>query len=159
MSKIKENNDQYDKSSIKIDGKSKSGNAVSTELTRLKAKKEANPETWSTENEIQLNKLKGGEKGELDKIDRSKRDLMDTGHGAKKGGNAFKDTHNKNQGTKPTEDPTKVKVEKIGSSGARSKISDNIKYDRVQTFESINEEIDSMRYLIEYMNNNKTNII
>ena len=153
MSKVNENNDQYDKSTIKIDGEGKSGNATSTELSRLKNKKKDNPEAWSTEDEVRLNKLKGGEKRELTKIDRHKRTQMDAGTQ-----NAFLKKHKKD-GNKSVSDPgTKLPLEKIGSNGEHSKINDNIKYDRVQTvqtYESFDEEIDSMRYLIEYMNNNK----
>lgn len=157
MYNMNENHDEYDKANLKVDGETIKGNALATRVTRLQQKKDK--EGLSTEEEVELNKLDGAKKRELNKIDAGKRALGDTGGGTKKGGNAFKDTHTKNDGTKPSEAPTEVKVDKIGSSGARSKMSDNIKYDRVQTFESINEEIDSMRYLIEYMNNNKTKII
>jgi hypothetical protein len=154
MSKINENNDQYDKSTIKIDGEGKSGNAISTELSRLKAKKKDNPEEWSTEDEVRLNKLKGGEKRELTKIDRHKRTQMDAGTQ-----NAFLKNHKKNGDKNLSDAGTKVEVQKIGSNGEHSKINDNIKYDRVQTYESFDAEIDSMRYLIEYMNNNNKKII
>lgn len=156
MSNIKENSDQFDKSRIKIDNETKSGNATGTELTRLKARKEDDIENWTTQDEIKLNKLKGGVKKKENEIDRHKRLQMDAGTQ-----NAFKKTHKKD-GNKSVGDPGTdrgLEIQKVGKNGEHSKVSDNIKYDRVQTYESFGEEIDSMRYLIEYMNNNNKNII
>ena len=43
---------------------------------------------------------------------------------------------------------------KINSSGKHSKVSDQIENNRVQYYESYDSEIEAVRYLIEYMNNN-----
>ena len=73
------------------------------------------------------------------------------GQGAKKGGNAFKDTHEKDGQGKFD----KVGgLAKMGRSGKHSKTSDQLENNRVQYYESYEKEIEDMRYLIEYMNNN-----
>mgnify|MGYP000244349778 CR=1 FL=1 len=41
--------------------------------------------------------------------------------------------------------------------GKHSKVSDQIENNRVQYYESYNKEIEGMKYLIEYMNNNNNN--
>ena len=150
MNSLQENNDQYDNKDIKVGNETIKGNALSKRVTDLNAKKKDKPEEFSTEDEVTLNKLSGIEKRELTKIDRHKRTQMDAG-----GQNSFLKKHKKDGNKSITNPGTKVSIEKIGKSGEHSKINDNLKYDRVQTFESIDSEIDSMRYLIEYMNNDK----
>lgn len=82
-------------------------------------------------------------------IDTQKRIIMNTdGQGDKKGGNAFKDTHKKDN---DNADPTRVRMPKI-KGGSREIMSNKV------TYESIEAEIEAARYLIEYMNNNKKNI-
>ena len=95
---------------------------------------------------------------EVNKIDAKKRVVMRTdGVGAKKGGNAFKDTHEKDR---DNANPSKVGgLAKLTSSGKHSKVSDQIENNRVQYYESYNKEIENMKYLIEYMNNNNNKII
>ena len=87
-------------------------------------------------------------KTQIDAIEAPKRITMDTeGQGAKSGGNAFKDTHSKD---KANADPTRVRLPKIH----KGKVSRQIMTNKVQ-YESISDELTEIRYLIEYMNNNK----
>lgn len=86
---------------------------------------------------------------QIKSIDTQKRIIMNTdGEGDKKGGNAFKNTHKKDN---DNADPTRVRIPKI-KGGSREIMSNKV------TYESIEEEIEAARYLIEYMNNNKKNI-
>jgi len=70
--------------------------------------------------------------------------------------NAFKIKHPK--------DNKNVNVSKVGglakltSSGEHSKVSKQLENNMVQYYESFNKEINSMVYLIEYMDNNKNKI-
>lgn len=74
-----------------------------------------------------------------------KKIIMNTdGVGDKKGGNAFKDTHTKDN---DNADPTRVRIPKI-TGGSREIMSNK------PTYESIDKEINDSIYLIEYMNNN-----
>ena|SRR3972149_8627185 len=83
------------------------------------------------------------------KVDGVKRTIMQTdGHGKKEGGNAYKDTHNKD---KDNADPTGIRIPKVH----KGKTSRQIMSNKI-SYESIESEIDSIRYLIEYMDNNKT---
>jgi hypothetical protein len=87
-------------------------------------------------------------KQEADAVDRPKRIIMQTdGQGDKKGGNAFKDTHTKDR---DNANPTAVGIPKIHKGGVQRQIMTNKVY-----YESIDTEIDDIRYLIEYMDNNK----
>lgn len=87
-------------------------------------------------------------KQEADAVDRPKRIIMQTdGQGGKSGGNAFKDTHEKDR---DNADPTRVRMPKIHKGGVQRQIMTNKVY-----YESIESEIDGIRYLIEYMDNNK----
>jgi hypothetical protein len=82
-------------------------------------------------------------------VDHKKRIIMNTdGQGAKKGGNAFKDTHEKDR---DNANPTKVRVPKLH----KGKVSRQIMTNKVQ-YESVEDEFSEIRYLIEYMDNNKT---
>ena len=70
--------------------------------------------------------------------------------------NTFKKEH--------TKDNKNVNVSKVGglakltSSGEHSKVSKQLENNMVQYYESFNKEINSMVYLIEYMDNNKNKI-
>ncbi len=87
-------------------------------------------------------------KTKIDAIEAPKRITMDTeGQGDKAGGNAFKDTHTKDR---DNADPTRVRMPKIH----KGKMSRQIMTNKVQ-YESIEDEFLEIRYLIEYMNNNK----
>lgn len=87
-------------------------------------------------------------KTKIDAIDAPKRITMQTdGQGDKAGGNAYKDTHNKDR---DNADPTRVRMPKIHKGKASRQIMTN----KVQ-YESISDELTEIRYLIEYMNNNK----
>lgn len=87
-------------------------------------------------------------KQEIDAVDAPKRIIMQTdGQGDKKGGNAYKDTHAKDR---DNADPTRVRMPKVHKGSMQRQIMTN----KVQ-YESIDSEIDSIRYLIEYMDNNK----
>ena len=80
--------------------------------------------------------------------DTKKRVIMNTdGQGEKKGGNAFKNTHEKDN---DNADPTRVRMPKI-KGGSRELEGSN-------TYESIDKEIEATKYLIEYMNNKKQKI-
>lgn len=125
-----------------------SGNNITTKISRLNSKDNLN----DSEQEA-INWLNAKHDGEIKKIDGVKRIIMKTkGIGSKKGGNAFKNTHTKDR---DNTNPTKVGgMVKINSSGKHSKVSDQIENNRVQYYESYDSEIEAVRYLIEYMNNN-----
>jgi hypothetical protein len=115
-------------------------NKVKSELSN---KAEKNPDDTSALKWIEktLNK-------EIEVVDAPKRIIMQTdGQGKKAGGNAFKDTHTKDR---DNADPTRVRLPKVHKGGVQRQIMTNKVY-----YESIESEIDSIRYLIEYMNNNK----
>lgn len=81
-------------------------------------------------------------------VDQPKRQIMNTdGVGSKEGGNAFKDTHEKDNANA---NPTGVRMPKLH----KGKVSRQIMTNKVQ-YESINDEFEEIKYLIEYMNNNK----
>lgn len=87
---------------------------------------------------------------EIETVDRPKRIIMQTdGQGGKKGGNAYKDTHDKDR---DNANPTKVRMPKVHKGSMQRQIMTN----KVQ-YESISSEIEEIRYLIEYMDNNKKN--
>lgn len=87
-------------------------------------------------------------KKQIDAVDAPKRIIMQTdGQGKKSGGNAYKDTHQKD---KDNADPTRVRMPKIH----KGKVSRQIMTNKVQ-YESFSDEITEIRYLIEYMNNKK----
>ena len=160
MSNINESNIDHDKSSYTLPDEHASvlgsgqisGNNMTTKISRL-----SNKENRTSAEEAALQWLKSKNEKEIDKIDRPKRDRMETGsEGAKLGGNNFKKTHEK----KGMGNPGEINgLAKMGVSGKRSKISDQIKNNSVEYYESYTKEIENMKYLIEYMNNNKPNII
>jgi hypothetical protein len=119
-------------------GKEITGNNITTKISRLSSKDDLSSEEHSI-----LRWLKGKDNAEVNKIDAKKRITMKTdGVGAKKGGNAFKDTHEK--------DNNNVNVGKVGglakmtSSGKHSKVSDQLENNRVQYYESYEKEIEDM---------------
>lgn len=159
MSKINERNEEYESSTFQVPpqfhsllGKEITGNNITTKLSRLK-----NKENLTDEEQQAFRWLKGKDNAETNKIDARKRITMKTdGVGAKKGGNAFIDTHEKDR---DNTNPTKVGgLADMKVRGKHSKVSDQIENNRVQYYESYEKEIQNMKYLIEYMdnNNNKT---
>lgn len=159
MSSINERNEEHESRTYKVPpmfhsqlGEKITGNNITTKISRLSKK-----ENLTDEEQEVLSWLKGKNEAEVNKIDAKKRITMQTdGVGAKKGGNAFKDTHEKD---KNNANPTKAGgLAKVTSSGKHSKVSDQLENNRVQYYESYEKEIQDMKYLIEYMdnNNNKT---
>lgn len=80
-----------------------------------------------------------------DSIYYEKKSRMDAGEE-----NQFIKTHTKD---KDNANPTKVRLPKIAKSSKNKYIMANR-----TVYESIDEEIDTIKYLIEYMNNNKNNL-
>jgi hypothetical protein len=110
-----------------------------------------NKESLSSVEQKVLNWVENKLTQETDKVDFNKRVQMDAGKS-----NAFIKKHEKD-----TENPNATKVgglAKVTSSGEHSKVSDQINNNRMSYYESVEEEIDSIKYLMEYMNNNKTKI-
>jgi len=143
MNNLEENSDEFDKSNLKIDGETVKGNAVATRVTRLSQKKDN--EGLSDEEEIILSNLEDVKNSKQKVIHSRKKTQMDAGKN-----NSFLKPHNKdgfdsihNTGTEI--EPNKSKTTNLNKKNKRIGI---------QVFESIDAEIDSMRYLIEYMNNN-----
>lgn len=92
---------------------------------------------------------------QISAVDRPKRIIMQTdGQGKKKGGNAYKDTHEKD---KDNADPTRVRIPKIKGSVSRQIMTNKIQYEseNIKSLNALNEELQLMKYLIEYMDNNK----
>lgn len=87
-------------------------------------------------------------KTKIDAVRAPKDIIMNTdGQGKKAGGNAHKNTHMKDN---DNADPTRVRIPKIH----KGKVSRQIMTNKVQ-YESVSDEMSEIRYLIEYMNNNK----
>lgn len=80
-----------------------------------------------------------------DSIYYEKKSRMDAGEE-----NQFIKTHTKD---KDNANPTKIRLPKIAKSSKNKYIMANR-----TVYESIDEEIDTIKYLIEYMNNNKNNL-
>lgn len=159
MSSINERNEEHESSTYKVPsqfhsllGDKITGNNITTKISRLSAK-----DNLSSEEVTALNWLKGKDNAEVNKIDAKKRIVMDTeGIGSKKGGNAFRDTYTEDG----ISDPSGIDGEaKLTVSGKRSRVTDQIKNNNVQYYESYDKEMENMKYLIEYMNNNKPKII
>lgn len=97
-------------------------------------------------------KLNGGDKmkkwvdntlkGARDAIHNVKKTRMNTGEE-----NQFKKTHNKD---KSNADPTRVRLPRPHKGSVERQIMTN-----KVTYESVSDEMEEIRYLIEYMNNNK----
>lgn len=127
-------------------GKDISGNNLTTKKSRLE-----NKESLTKEEEDALEWLKKT-------YDKKKEVSYHNKDIQRKNGkeNAFKKKH--------TKDNKNVNVSKVGglakltSSGEHSKVSKQLEDNMVQYYESFNKEINSMVYLIEYMDNNKNKI-
>ena len=159
MKNINERNEEYESSTFTVPpqfhsslGKKISGNNITTKISRLNKKEKLTSEEQKT-----LTWLKGKDKAETNKIDAQKRIIKRTdGVGKKKGGNAFIDTHEKDNANA---NPTKAGgLADMKVRGKHSKVSDQIENNSVQYYESYKKEMKDMKYLIEYMcnNNNKT---
>lgn len=160
MDNINERNEEYENSTFQVPpkfhsllGKEITGNNITTKISRLSKK-----ENLTNDEEEVLRWLKGKDNAETNKIDAKKRIKMKTGApGTKKGGNNFIDTHEKDR---DNANPGKVGgLADLRVKGKHSKVSDQIENNRVQYYESYDKEIQNMKYLIEYMDNNKTKII
>lgn len=144
MSNINESNKDHYNTTYNVGGKQYNGNSLTTEISRLKKKKEEGKLT--SEEEKKLEELKGSNQEGIDKIYKQKKNIETTGgQGKYKGGNAHKNTHTKNGNSKPEENPTKP-VD-LSTSSKRS-------INKLQYYESYEKEMENMKYLIEYMNNN-----
>lgn len=158
MSNINERNEELESKTYAVPpmfhsqlGEKITGNNITTKISRLSKK-----ENLTDEEQKLLSWLKGKNEAEVNKIDAKKRIIMQTdGVGNKKGGNAFKDTWERDENSNPTKPGG---LAKVTSSGKHSKVSDQLENNRVQYYESYEKEIKDMKYLIEYMdnNNNKT---
>jgi hypothetical protein len=125
-------------------------NNATTKKSRLEKKKETNGLT--EEENIVLDWLNKKLDQETKRVDTSKRIQRDAGKT-----NAFKKTHTKDRSNA---NPTKISgLAKITSDGEHSKTSDQIYNNRTTYYESLEKEIDSIKYLIEYFDNNKKNNI
>jgi L-fucose isomerase-like protein len=129
----------------KILGDKISGNNMTTLKSRLE-----NKDNISDEEQSALDWLTKKYDEEVKRIDSVKRTQMKTGRE-----NTFKKTHTKDKNNK--------NVDKIGglakltASGEHSKVSDQIENNRVQYYESLDVELDKIKYLIEYFDNNNNN--
>ena len=123
-------------------------NNATTKKSRLEKKKETNGLT--EEENIVLDWLNKKLDQETKRVDTGKRIRMNAG-----ASNAFKETHTKD---KDNANSTKIGgLAKITSDGKHSKTSDQIYNNRTTYYESLEQEIDSIKYLIEYFDNNKKN--
>lgn len=118
-----------------------------TNLTTIKSRLD-NKENLSKEESEALDWITKKYEEEIKRIDSSKRTKMRAGDDSTP--NAFKKTHTKDG--KDTEVADVDKGVKLTSSGKHSKVSDQIENNRVQYYESINLELNEIKYLIEYMN-------
>ena len=152
MDNINEENKDHSKSIYTIPSKYANvlgdkpitGSGMTTWLSRLKNKNRTSEEQSAFE------WLENENDRQIEKIDRPKRDRMNTGaEGTKDGGNNFKNTWTE---TGVPNAPKPVKVDSRIVKGKRSK-ANNVEY-----YESYEKEIKNMKYLIEYMNNNKPKI-
>jgi hypothetical protein len=125
------------------------GNSTATTEYMKKVKSELSNSESNNDNDLKVIKWIDSTLGaDIKADDTNKRIIMNTdGQGSKKGGNAFKNTHEKD---KDNADPTRVRIPKV-KGGSAEMMGRN-------TYESIEEEISANKYLIEYMNNNKEKI-
>lgn len=124
-----------------------SGNNLTTIKSRLEGKDSLNSDEEATL--AWVNKKYEDERKSIDGI---KRTQMKVGRE-----NTYKKTHTKDR---DNTNPTKVGgLAKMTSSGEHSKTSDQIENNRVQYYESIDIELNNIKYLIEYMNNNSKKTI
>jgi len=120
-----------------------SGNNLTTIKSRLEKKGDLNTDELAA-----LDWVTKKYENERRSIDGLKRTQMKAGRE-----NTYKKTHTKDN---DNANPTKVGGNvKMTSSGDHSKVSDQIDNNRVAYYESIDKELDGIKYLIEYMNKNK----
>jgi hypothetical protein len=139
-------------------GKDKiSGNDLTTTISRYE-----NNESKSDDDSYVLNYLNGLLNRERNSIDARKRVRMNIGAQGTKS-SVTGDMNNFKKGTtkdgigdlKPTGDAKLTSKGLDGKTNHNDKVSDS---NRITYYESYGEEIEAMRYLIEYMDNNKTKI-
>lgn len=149
MSNINEINIDLQDRKINVDGENVRGGTLKNQISRLK-----NKDNLSTEERQKLKRLQIKYDEEIDKIDRPKRDRMNIGAEGTKDGvngrNNFKEAGPKDGIPTPETDATKPP-----DLSTKGKHSEN----KIQYYESYEKEMENMKYLIEYMNNNKPNII
>ena len=147
-----------DKKVKDILGKDKiSGNDLTTTISRYE-----NNESKSDDDSYVLNYLKGLLNRERNSIDARKRVRMNIGAQGTKS-SVTGDMNNFKKGTtkdgigdlKPTGDAKLTSKGLDGKTNHNDKVSDS---NRITYYESYGEEIEAMRYLIEYMDNKKTKI-
>ena len=139
-------------------GKDKiSGNDLTTTISRYE-----NNESKSDDDSYVLNYLKGLVNRERNSIDAPKRSRMNIGAQGTKS-SVTGDMNNFKKGTikdgvgdlKPTGDAKLTSKGLDGKTNHNDKVSDS---NRITYYESYGEEMEAMRYLIEYMDNKKTKI-
>lgn len=110
----------------------------------------SNKESLTSMEQKVLNWVDSKLEQETTRDDFSKRVQMDAGKE-----NAFKKKHEKD-----TENPNPTKIGGLVDvkTTKNNKTSDKVFNNRETYYESFEEEIDSIKYLMEYMNNNKTKI-
>tara|TARA_R110000772_G_scaffold17946_1_gene49836 strand:- start:70802 stop:71254 length:453 start_codon:yes stop_codon:yes gene_type:complete len=120
-----------------------SGNNLTTIKSRLEKKGDLNNDELAA-----LDWVTKKYENERRSIDGLKRTQMKAGRE-----NTYKKTHVKDNANA---NPTKVGGNvKMTSSGDHSKVSDQIANNRVAYYESIDKELDGIKYLMEYMDINK----
>ncbi len=133
-----------------------SGNNLTTTISRLEKSIKENP---NEEKQYVLNYLKGLVKRERDGIKGPKDIAMKTGGpGTKKDITGGLNNHFKNRTKDNKVDMSsnkELKTTRLDGKGQDGKTNQNKK---IAYYESYSEEIQAMRYLIEYMNNKKTKI-
>ena len=141
-------------------GKDKiSGNHLTTEISRLKSSLKENP---NEEKQYVLNYLEGKAKTQRNAIDAPKRARMNIGaQGTKKSitgdMNNYKEGKSKDGINLNVRGDAKLTGKGLdGKTNQSSKINDS---NRITYYESYESEIEAMKYLIEYMNNNNNKIL
>ena len=123
-----------------------------TNLTTIKSRLE-NKENLTPEEQDALDWVTKKYEQERKNIDGVKRTQMKAGRE-----NTYKKTHEKDKdNTNPTEVGGLANFKTTGDNKhvAGGKTTDQIENNRVTYYETIEDEFEEMRYLIEYMNNNK----
>lgn len=165
MSNINERNEEYESSTFQVPpqfhsllGEEITGNHITTKLSRLRKKKKEGKLT--TEEQKIFNWLKGKDNTETNKIYARKDIMTKTGAPGPDGENGKNFHIRYHEKDKDNANPTKIGgLADLSVKGKRSMVSDQIENNRVQYYESYDKEIQNMKYLIEYMDNNKTKII
>ena len=136
------------------------GNHLTTEISRLKSSLKENP---NEEKQYVLNYLEEKAKTQRNAIDGPKRRRMEIGaQGTKKSitgdRNNYKEGKSKDGiNLKSVKGDAKLTGKGLdGKTNQSSKINDS---NRITYYESYESEIEAMKYLIEYMNNNNNKIL